>query len=254
MSARRAALAAALACNPPATGEPAPAPPAELAPPEPTCEEPPAGALALLPPVDRDMPERTCPWVLVGSGDELSARPLARSDAAVVLAPVPVIAPAGCRPCRFAGVVTAAGPLLLATRPSPGSELADAAWFGAGGLDPGPPRPLVAAAAEPGLALPSPRQGPAPVAFTPLWFDRPGFGDSTLQGPAWALAPHLCRTPPVLVLLPEPRLPGARAEEPPPALTRAAGVYALADGELVRQDEPVPPDMSHCTRVPLELP
>lgn len=265
MRARRAALAAALACNPPVTGEPGPAPPAEPAPPQPACEEPPAGALALLPAerADPGLVDRTCPWVLVGAGAELTAHPLGRGDATDLRTALPVIPPPDCRPCRFSGVVTAIGPVILATRPSAGSELADAAWLGAGPAGP----PL------------RPGAGPAPVVFAPLWFGRPGFGDSTLQGPPWALAPHLCgareaspkgagttpgaREPvapppvpdsPALVLLAEPRLPGARAEEPPPALVRAAGVYAAAGGELLRQDAPVPSDMSACTRVPLELP
>ncbi|HEY8379592.1 MAG TPA: hypothetical protein VIK91_24035, partial [Nannocystis sp.] len=113
MSARRAALAAALACNPPATGEPGPAPPVATDPPPLTCEDPPPGTLALLPVADPDLTDRTCPWVLVAGADEtLTARSLARADAAVVRTSVPVIPPSDCRPCRFSGVVTAAGPLV----------------------------------------------------------------------------------------------------------------------------------------------
>lgn len=261
MPPRRAALvAAALACNPPASGEPAPAPPAAVDPPAPSCEEPPAGALALLPPIpepsSKDMPEGACPWVLVEHDGQLTARPLilrpgspgpgagdrreleraveAASNAAR-RRPVPVLPPADCRPCRYEGVVTPIGPIVLATRPAADSELAAAAWIGAG-LPPSPRVDLE----------------PAPLVFAPLWFDRPGLGDSTVQGPPWALAPHLCGRD--LVLAPAPRLPGARAEEPPPALVRAAGVYAAAGAELLRQDRPVPSDMSTCAPVPLELP
>lgn len=302
MTLRRVAFAAALACNPPASSEPAPVAPVEAAPPEPTCEEPPPGTLAWLPelpdPARRpdalasaeprtgasttgspgrvdaaaraestaagattpgaprvdpsagpptaagresssrsDMPSQTCPWVLFERDGELAVRPLGRGEAAPphVRAPVPVLPPAGCRPCRWSGVVTPAGPILLAVRPSADSELAAEAWLGAGM----PPSPRVDVE-------------PAPVVFTSLWFGQPGFGDSTLQGPPWALAPRLCGRS--LVLLPTPRLPGAGVEEPPPALVRAAGVYAAAGGELLRQDTPVPSDMSICTAVPLELP
>ncbi|PCC71182.1 hypothetical protein SAMN02745121_04854 [Nannocystis exedens] len=286
MTLRRVAFAAALACNPPASSEPAPVAPVEAAPPEPTCEEPPPGTLAWLPelpdpaaeglgaigpprPTDAaariastspagaagsprpgataagsparhdraDMPDRTCPWVLYEKAGELAVRPLGRGEAAPphVRAPVPVLPPAGCRPCRWSGVVTPVGPILLAVRPSADSELAAEAWLGAGM----PPSPRVDVE-------------PAPVVFTPLWFGQPGFGDSTLQGPPWALAPRLCGRS--LVLLPTPRLPGAGVEEPPPALVRAAGIYAAAGGELLRQDAPVPADMSNCTAVPLELP
>ena len=337
MTLRRVAFAAALACNPPASSEPAPVAPVEAAPPEPTCEEPPPGTLAWLPelpdPARRpdalasaeprsgvsttgspsradatgatpsgaprspdataatppgspsradpttpgattpgaprspaatavqsapgaaalaprttdaaaressarsDMPPQTCPWVLFEKAGELAVRPLGRGEAAPphVRAPVPVVPPAGCRPCRWSGVVTPAGPILLAVRPSADSELAAEAWLGAGM----PPSPRVDVE-------------PAPVVFTSLWFGQHGFGDSTLQGPPWALAPRLCGRS--LVLLPTPRLPGAGVEEPPPALVRAAGVYAAAGGELLRQDIPVPSDMSICTAVPLELP
>ncbi|MDC0722537.1 hypothetical protein [Nannocystis bainbridge] len=184
------------------------------------------------------MPDRTCPWVLFKTDEgPLAVRPLGRGEAAPphVRAPVPVVPPAACRPCRWSGVVTPVGPILLAVRPSADSELAAEAWIGAGM----PPSPRVDVE-------------PAPLVFAPLWFGQPGFGDSTLQGPAWALAPRLCGRE--LVLLPTPRLPGAGAEEPPPALVRAAGVYAAAGSELLRQDVPIPSDMSNCTAIPLELP
>ncbi|MDC0673783.1 hypothetical protein [Nannocystis radixulma] len=252
MSLRRATFAVALACNPPASSEPAPVAPVEAAPPEPTCEEPPPGTLAWLPelPPPRpelpsgalrappaDLPDRTCPWVLFEKDGELAVRPLGRGEAAPahVRAPVPVMPPAGCRPCRWAGVVTVLGPILLAVRPSADSELAAEAWIGAGM----PPSPRVDIE-------------PAPLVFAPLWFGQSGLGDSTLQGPPWALAPRLCDRS--LVLVPAARLPGAGAEEPPPALVRAAGVYAAAGAELLRQDMPVPSDMSNCTGLPLELP
>ena len=244
MSLRRVAFAVALACNPPASSEPAPVAPVEAAPPEPTCEEPPPGTLAWLPELPEpsprapaDLPDRTCPWVLFEKDGELAVRPLGRGEAAPahVRAPIAVVPPAGCHPCRWSGVVTALGPIVLAVRPSADSELAAEAWLGAG-------------------MAPSPRVDvePAPLVFAPLWFGQPGLGDSTLQGPPWALAPRLCGTS--LVLVPAQRLPGAGAEEPSPALVRAAGIYAAAGSELLRQDLPVPSDMSACTALPLELP
>jgi hypothetical protein len=191
MSARRAALAAALACNPPASGEPAPAPPAAVDPPASTCEEPPAGTIAVLPPVSEDMPEGTCPWVLVKTNDELTARPLIlhpgagdrlereraleAASSAARRRPVPVLPPADCRPCSYEGVVTALGPIVVAARPAADSELAAAAWIGAGM----PPSPRVraraagvrAAVVRPtcprGQHAPGPGLGPRPAPVRP---------------------------------------------------------------------------------------
>lgn len=213
---RLAPLALLAACNPPAAGEPARARPPDPSPAVVRCDEPPAGALALL-------SDPTCPWALVAEGDALTLRSLARGGRALAVA-----APDGCRPCRFEGVVTTAGPLLLATRPSADSELADAAWIGATS------------------------DGAAVLAFAPLWYGPADLGDRTAQGPTYALAPRVCERS--LVLSPAPRLPGARGEEPPAALARAAGVYAIRGGELVLQDVPVPSDISTCDSVPLELP
>src|SRR5690606_14888709 len=143
-------------------------------------------------------------WVLVKTNDELTARPLIlhpgagdrlereraleAASSAARRRPVPVLPPADCRPCSYEGVVTALGPIVVAARPAADSELAAAAWIGAGM----PPSPRVDIE-------------PAPLVFAPLWFDRPALGDSTLQGPAWALAPRLCGRD--LVLTPAPRLP-----------------------------------------------
>jgi hypothetical protein len=213
---RRLAPLALLACNPPAAGEPVQARPPDPSPAAVRCDEPPAGALALL-------SDPTCPWALVAEGGALALRSLAPGGRALAVAP-----PDGCKPCRFEGVLTAAGPLLLATRPAADSELADAAWIGATS------------------------DGAAVLAFAPLWYGQADLGDRTAQGPTYALAPRVCDRS--LVLSPAPRLPGARGEEPPAALARAAGVYAIRGGELVLQDVPVPSDISTCDSVPLELP
>ncbi|MFY0536929.1 hypothetical protein [Nannocystis pusilla] len=281
------AFAAALACNPPASSEPAPVAPVEAAPPEPTCEEPPLGTLAWLPELpdparrpdalasaeprpgvgDRlaesrrrdptrsaaqpagpspdvaaressvrsDMPAQTCPWVLFEKDGELAVRPLGRGEAAPphVRAPVPVLPPAGCRPCRWSGVVTPRGRSCSQCARPP-----TASW---------PPRPGSAPACRPLRASTS---------SPPRWCSRPcgsanlALGTARSRAP-WALAPRLCGRS--LVLLPTPRLPGAGVEEPPPALVRAAGVYAAAGGELLRQDTPslrtcrsAPPSRSSC--------
>lgn len=213
---RLAALLAALACNPPAAGDTAAAAPRAPTPPPPTCDDPPAGVLTYL-------SDKTCPSVLFQErAGDLALRSLTPGARVV-----PALPPEDCRPCRYAGAVTPAGPLVLAVRVPPGSELADAAWLGA------------TAEGE-------------PLAFVPLWYDRPVLGDSTLQGPAWALAPFVCDR--ALVLWPAPRLPGAEGEEPSPALLAAAGVYAARRGELTRLGDPVPSDRSACTPVPLEPP
>lgn len=221
--ARSVALAACccgaglFACTPPpsetTTTAPTPAPA-----PEPACTSVPAGALAYL-------ADATCPWVLVpGEGPALTLR---RTD--VTAAPtIGVVPPEDCAGrCSFSGVVTALGPVLLAVRADPHSELADAAFVGA--------------------AL-----GGRSLRFAPLWFGRPALGDSTLQGPVHALAPWVCNDR--LVLTAGPRLPGAASEEPPRALTEASGVYELVGDELRRADRPVPEDMQQCNRIPLELP
>lgn len=208
----RAALAsAALACGTPATVE-TPTPPPSVVSADPACEAPPADALASL-------PSSTCPWLLVPDQGGLALRP--PSGPTLRVEP-----PQACRPCRFSGAVTDVGPLVLATRPAPTSELADAAWLGA----------------SDGSAL----------LFAPLWLDRPALGDSTLLGPPYALAPYLCGD--ALVLWPEARLPGARGEDPSPALLRARGAYRARDGELARLDEHALTDMSNCTRAPVDAP
>lgn len=215
-SLRAALAAAAFACGPSAAHEPVPAPPRPPDPPAPACAPVPPGALALL-------SGETCPWALVEVAGALELQPLAPgADRALAVQP-----PEECAPCRFTGAMTALGPTLLATRPSPASELAEEAWFGA--------------------AL-----GGSAVVFAPLWFDRPALGDSTVLGPPHALAPWACGG--ALVLWPAPRLPGARGEEPPAALLRAAGEYEAAEGALRRSDRPVPPDMAGCTRIEVEAP
>ena len=211
------ASACAPACAPPPaqviTVAPRPTPE-----PGPACTPPPVEALAYL-------ADTTCPWVLVpGDMSQLSLR---RTD--LVAAPALSVAPpeecAG--RCRFSGAVTSLGPLLLAVRAGPNSELADAVFIGA--------------------AL-----GGRTLRFAPLWYGRPVLGDSTPQGPAYALAPWVCDG--MLVLRPGSRLPGAASEEPSAALREAAGVYEVVEDELRRADRPVPEDTKQCTRVPLELP
>jgi len=129
--------------------------------------------------------------------------------------------------CSYSGAVTVLGPVLLAVRADPNSELAEAVFVGA--------------------AL-----GGRVLRFAPLWFGRPAVGDSTQQGPVYGLAAWVCGDS--LVLMPGPRLPGAASEEAPRALREAAGAYELVDEELRRVDRPVPEDMKQCTRIPFELP
>lgn len=217
-SARVGLAAAALAaCNPPAReGAPVTPPPA-VAPP-PSCSPPPVDAVAYL----SDAP---CPWVLVpGDSSEMA---LHATDMVAPRALV-VALPEDCDGrCRFSGATTTLGPVLLAVRSAPTSELPDAAFLGA--------------------AL-----GGGTVRFAPLWFGRPVLGDSTTQGPSHALAPWVCGD--ALVLAVAGRLAEAASEEPAEALRRAAGVYELAEGELRRAPRPAPADLSRCTRIPIDLP
>jgi hypothetical protein len=206
-----------VACTPPPTETTTTAP--RIAPePPPACTPVPAQALAYL-------SDATCPWVLVPG--EAPALTLRRTD--VVEPPtLAVVPPEACAGrCSFSGAVTSLGPVLLAVRADPHSELADAAFVGA--------------------AL-----GGRTLRFAAIWFGRPALGDSTLQGPVYALAPWVCDDR--LVLVVGPRLPGAASEEPPTGLREASGVYELAGDELRRVDRPVPEDMKQCTRIPLELP
>ncbi len=210
-------LLVGVACTPPpaelVTATPGPMPVAVV-----ECTPVPAETLAYL-------ADGTCPWVLVpGEGLAMTLR---RTDGTEAPS-VDVVAPEVCAGrCSFSGAVTALGPVLLAVRADPNSELADAAFVGA--------------------AL-----GGRTLRFAPLWFGRSAVGDSTLQGPVHALVAWVCGDS--LVLMLGARLPGAASEEAPRALREAAGVYELADEELRRADRPVPEDMKQCTRIPLELP
>ena len=209
-------LVMSLACTPPATREAASAtepPSVDLAP---VCAPPPAAALALV----ADSP---CPWILVGERSDMALR------ATDMVAPrvLVVVPPEACQArCNFTGASTALGPVVLATRYDPASELADAAFIGA--------------------AL-----GGGTLRFTPLWYGAAAHGDSTALGPSYALVPWVCDG--ALVLAVGGRLPGARAEEPVRALEQASGVYVIADDELRRTGQAMPA-LTGCTRVPLELP
>lgn len=222
-------LGGSLACNPPAARD-APAdakPPAEVGA---RCVEPPGSALAVL-------ADETCPWALVPSdrsGLALHELAGAAPRAFAVAAPAecagearsnaagePVLAGG----CEWRGVMSAAGPVVVATRASKLREGAEQAYVGA--------------------AL-----GGTTVRFVPLWVDRPALGDGTPLGPSLALAPWVCGEE--LVLVPTPRLAGATAEEPSAGLLAAAGVYALEGEELVRRGPA--PDLGGCARVAVELP
>jgi hypothetical protein len=209
-------LGLVLACNPPAAREVATAVEPPIAEVAPACAPPPAAALALL----ADAP---CPWILVADGSAMALRATDMvAPRALLVAP-----PEECAGrCDFTGTSTALGPLVIATLPDAASELPAAVFVGA--------------------AL-----GGGTVRFAPLWFGRTSRVDNTDQGPSHALVPWVCGD--ALVLAVAGRVPAAAAEEPAPALVRAAGVYAIADDELRRLDRPTPP-LAQCVRVPLELP
>jgi hypothetical protein len=197
---RALALAALLACNPPATRDVAPAAPVAV-PPEPACAAPPATALAYL-------ADRTCPWVLVPEAGALALRELAPAGGRVLA----VVPPEDCERCSYTGSLTDAGPVLLAVREGGASAMPEAVFVGA--------------------ALGGPT-----LRFAPLWFGPSAVGDATRLGPSHALAPWLCGQ--TLVLAPAARLPGAQAEEPGPAVLAAAGAYAV-EAEALRRRAPLP--------------
>lgn len=209
-------LGGLLACNPPAARDaPAgPTPPAgEVGA---RCVEPPASALAIL-------ADETCPWALVPSDRSgLALHELATAAPRAVA----VAEPDECAGrCEWRGVMSAAGPVVVAWRASKLREGAEVAYVGA--------------------AL-----GGTTVRFVPLWVDRPAVGDGTPLGPSLALAPWVCGEE--LVLAPAPRLAGAGAEEPSAGLLAAAGVYGIEGDELVRRGPA--PELGGCTRAAVELP
>ncbi len=127
--------------------------------------------------------------------------------------------------CRYEGVQTPLGPMVLASEPGAQSEVPRAVHLG-----------FVAAGGR--------------LAFVDLWA---GAGamvveDSTELGPAHALVPMQCGRS--LGLFAGARLPAGEAVEPPPELRAREGLIAIADGAT----EPKPGTTDGCVALTLPLP
>ena len=185
-----------------------------LVPPPPNCRAMPSGeALA-------QWPAGECPLVLLKDREGLRLESLDEKP------PSPSHGqPPECRvaACRYEGVQTPLGPMVIASEPGAESEVPVALHLG-----------FVAAGGR--------------IAFVDLWA---GAGamvieDSTELGPAHALVPMQCGR--MLGFFAAARLPAGEAVEPPPELRAREGLVAIADGDT----EPKPGAKSGC--VPLELP
>ncbi len=187
-------IAVAACEKPPAPSEQetpvaAPAPPPE-------CKPPPVGDQ-----VAHWIAPDGCPLVVVASGTTL------RIDS---LSLAPTIAATGSAPecrvaaCRYEGVNTELGPMLVVTEPGPQSEVPTAVFLG------------VVAGAQ--------------LLFVDLWAGAgaPVEEDATLVGPAHALVPMRCGA--ALGLFAKARLPGTDQLAVPEALASRQGLMDLGRG------------------------
>ena len=184
----------------------------------PVCREPLEG------PVLAMFDGRGCPWMLLPgqTADTLRLASLLPDPPEPITGPMPE----GCSItlCEFVGADTPLGPMVVATRRSPGSEMPDDVRLGvvaAGRLD-----------------------------FIGLW-DGAGehvSADHTDVGPAHALHPWVCDK--ALGLFIAPRLPAGEGVEPSPQLRTREGIYALDRDELA----PSPGTRDHCEPLLLPMP
>lgn len=139
-----------------------------------------------------------CPIAVRAVAGALQLESLALAPSPPVVGPAPTCRVAG---CRYEGVDTELGPMLIATEPGAQSEVPTAVFLGvvAGGR----------------------------LVFVDLWA---GAGpavieDSTAVGPAHALAPLRCGDD--LGLFARPRVPGMEHLAVPPTLAEREGILAL---------------------------
>jgi hypothetical protein len=167
--------------------------------------------------------EGGCDAVLVARGSELAVLVREPEATRVVASGSP---PPGCErstsPCSYEGVMTAAGPLVLAARRGPQSEIPEALELGI--------------------------TGEGQLLFVPLWVDPPAVEHDTFVGPVFALEPRVCADS--IVLVPVPRLPSAGDEVPSELLRARAGVHVVRDGDVVVE----PWNESGSCTTPLRLP
>jgi hypothetical protein len=159
-----------------------------------------------------------CGSVLVG-GDAPVVRELSGTRAEI-----PVRLPEPCleRSCDYTLTASAFGALIVAARRGPEGETPD--WVALGVEKAGVYR------------------------FVELWASESSQLDMTAAGPVHALTPHDCGGR--LVLVATPRLPGADAEAPAPALRAREGELVLDGDELVNGPRPE----GECAAIPIALP
>jgi hypothetical protein len=203
-----------VACAQPAQvpAEQAPAPP--TSPPAPDCREPPSGEI-----VARF--GEPCPWVAVAERGELRLVSLDLEPHDEVRGAPPSCTHAS---CRYEGVATPLGPMLVATEPTAESEV---------------PRTVFV-----GVAVRK-----TELVFVDLWAAAgPAvIEDSTALGPAHALVPMRCGND--LGLFARARLPVGEATEPPAELRSREGILPLATSAAAR-----PGTHDGCTPLDLPLP
>ncbi len=165
-----------------------------------------------------------CPWIVTSEArDELLSLRSTDPDVSL-LASGPV--PESCAPllrCRFEGVDTRHGPIVLAIRASAHSELPDMV--------------------ELGLVLDD-----SELTFVPLWPNAASFDDGTNLGPTYVLAPWSCDAG--IALFVSPRLPEAHVEDPPVELRAREGMVRREGDELVIEHVP----RERCRRIAMWLP
>lgn len=217
---RRPALAVvlAIACEkPPSTSDQETPTPAVAPPPE--CRPAPPGDQ-----VAHWIAPDGCPVVVLATATTLHIESLAKGPTLAASGPIPECRVAA---CRYEGVSTELGPMLVATEPGPQSEIPTAVFLG-----------VVAGDA---------------IVFVDLW---EGAGpaveeDETLVGPTHALVPMRCGAE--LGLFARSRVPGTTQLAIPDALAARQGRMTLAKGGGTIRATPPGSDVG-CTPLDVPLP
>ncbi|HET6584566.1 MAG TPA: hypothetical protein VFG69_13985, partial [Nannocystaceae bacterium] len=201
------------ACAQPTPAPADPGPTASPTPPPPPCRPPPQGERVA------QFEGPRCPWVVVAERDELRLASLELEPPADAVGAPPVCQHAS---CRYEGVHTPIGPMIIATEPSAQSEVPRTVFVG-----------VVVRSTE--------------LVFIDLWAAAgPAvIEDSTALGPAHALRPMKCGDD--LGLFARARLPVGDTTEPPPELRAREGRLELHSSAATKPGSSV-----GCT--PLELP